>query len=310
MISIIVPVYNVEKYLDDCLLSISQQSYKDWECVLVDDGSQDASGHICDSWSNKDSRFRVLHQPNGGVSKARNAGIDVAKGDCVTFVDSDDWIDEEYLYELGLYSESDIVVTGVINEYPEGTYIQKKPSDSSEFRLNECGLDSFVNLNRQFLLYAPYSKLYKRSILVKHDIRFPEYCSFGEDLQFNYHYLDYVKTIYQVDAAHYHYRIIGSGTLSSRKRTDQFQQDYEQWILLKYFYMRHGLWLKPSKELLYERLWGIVYDGLFGTCTSPDIILSIPEIKELKEYQHVFTCSKWIKWCILHKMSIIFKIKR
>ena len=89
-ISVIVPVYKVEKYIRCCLDSIVTQTFADWECILIDDGSPDNSGKICDEYAEKDGRFRVIHQKNAGVSAARNAGLNVAKGAWITFVDSDD----------------------------------------------------------------------------------------------------------------------------------------------------------------------------------------------------------------------------
>ena len=98
-ISIIVPVYNVEKYIHRCLDSIQAQTFTDWECICIDDGTPDNSGKICDEYAEKDSRFVVLHKENGGVSSARNAGLDVSKGEYVTFCDSDDYVEANWLFE-------------------------------------------------------------------------------------------------------------------------------------------------------------------------------------------------------------------
>ena len=100
MISIIIPVYNVSQYLNECIQSVVNQSYKDFECILIDDGSSDGSEIICDQWEQKDSRIKVIHQPNQGVSKARNRGIAEVQGEYITFIDSDDWIDSNYLNAL------------------------------------------------------------------------------------------------------------------------------------------------------------------------------------------------------------------
>lgn len=100
MISVIVPVYNVEPYLRQCIDSILAQTYTDFELILVDDGSPDNCGAICDEYAEKDNRIRVIHQKNGGVSAARNAGIDIATGEYISFVDSDDWVHPEYLAYL------------------------------------------------------------------------------------------------------------------------------------------------------------------------------------------------------------------
>ena len=98
-ISVIVPVCNVEKYIRRCLDSIQSQTFTDWECICIDDGSPDNSGKICDEYAEKNTRFVVLHKENGGVSSARNAGLDVAKGEYVTFCDSDDYVESNWLFE-------------------------------------------------------------------------------------------------------------------------------------------------------------------------------------------------------------------
>ena len=102
-VSIIVPVYNVEQYLRQCLDSILVQTFTDWECILVDDGSTDCSKDICDEFANKDSRFRVVHKKNGGVSSARNKGIELSRGVYITFVDADDTIDKDVLSAVNKY---------------------------------------------------------------------------------------------------------------------------------------------------------------------------------------------------------------
>ena len=103
MISIIIPVYNVKLYLDNCIQSVIQQSYTDFECILVDDGSTDGSSEICDQWAEKDNRIIIVHQPNGGVSSARNKGLEQAKGEYICFIDSDDWVDAVSYTHLDVY---------------------------------------------------------------------------------------------------------------------------------------------------------------------------------------------------------------
>ena len=115
-ISVIIPVYNTEEYLAQCLDSVIGQSYSNIEVILVDDGSSDTSGRICDDYSWKDSRVRVVHQKNGGVSRARNAGIDLANGEFISFIDADDTIRSNHfhaLYSLLEQSNSDISICGV-----------------------------------------------------------------------------------------------------------------------------------------------------------------------------------------------------
>ena len=306
MISVIVPVYNVIKYLDECVASIVAQTYKEWECILVNDGSTDGSGTICDKWAMKDKRICVIHQENKGVSEARNRGIEEAKGEFIVFVDSDDTIGEDHLYSLVKAPSADIVVCGVRQETTEGLAINFKPSENKTFELSPEYVESFVDLNDKFLFYGPYVKLYKASIIKSHNIKFPLNCNYGEDLLFNLNYLNFVKSISQVDNISYYYRR-GVDTLSTKVRPNQFAQDYEQWKLLRSFYVNRGIWMQAAKEMLYKRLWGIVYDGIFSTPTSNKEILSIPEIKELKKYQQVFHCAKWIKWSIIHRITFVFR---
>lgn len=306
MISVIIPVYNVAQYLDECISSVVAQTYKEWECILVDDGSTDGSEIICDQWATKDNRIRVFHQTNCGVSKARNKGVAESRGEFVVFVDSDDTIGSEHLWQFIHATSADLVVSGIRQYQLEGGITDTQPYVRKTFLLNKESLTDFVDLNDKFLLYGPVAKLYKIHILREHNILFPVDCSYGEDLQFNLLYLGVTKSITQIDDISYYYRR-GTDTLSTKKRPNQFEQDYEQWKLLRAFYVNHSMWLQPSKELLYKRLWGIVYDGIFCTETSNKTILSIPEIKELKDYQHVFHCAKWIKWCILHKIAFAFK---
>ena len=140
MISIIIPVYNVSQYLDECLKSVSAQTYTDWECILIDDGSTDNSGDICDRWCVKDPRFRVIHQANAGVSAARNKGIDLAQGDYITFIDSDDWVDDDYLDLLhaSLHtSHADLCIVGLEQHKANGNVIQFSPMENISFRIAE-----------------------------------------------------------------------------------------------------------------------------------------------------------------------------
>ena len=124
-ISVIIPIYKVEKYLDRCLESVTNQTYKNLEIILVDDGSPDASPEICDKWAKKDNRIKVFHKPNGGVSSARNLGIENATGDYLTFIDSDDTIELE-TYEkcvAKLNDEVDTVFFKMKNIYPDKTLL-------------------------------------------------------------------------------------------------------------------------------------------------------------------------------------------
>ena len=128
-ISVIIPVYNVEKYLSDCVESVLRQTYTDLEIILVDDGSKDASGRICDDYAKQDLRVRVIHKQNGGLSSARNAGIESANGQYLYFLDSDDWIAEnaiELLYEAIKNTQSDLALCNMQYTDVRGRNISKQ----------------------------------------------------------------------------------------------------------------------------------------------------------------------------------------
>lgn len=175
MISVIVPVYNVLEYLDRCISSIVCQSYENLEIILVDDGSTDGSGDICDSWGRRDPRIKVIHKVNGGLSDARNAGIDVASGEYISFIDSDDFVLKDYfqyLYDLIVSVNADMSVCQVINV------------DESDKTIHEPGLtvDKVIRGNTQcmdaFLSDASidttaWRKLYRKSLFSDSAIRYP-----------------------------------------------------------------------------------------------------------------------------------------
>ena len=180
MISIIIPVYNAENYLSQCLNSIMVQTYVDYEVLLVDDGSTDHSGEICDGYSQKDNRFKYEHIENHGAAYARNVALNKAKGEYFTFVDSDDYIEPEYLERLlSAITEYKADVSQCFWKRPDTVYkeLQKKPllPDARTFNRHEAFMD-FVTDN--FLCSSVWGKLYKKELFK--DIRFPNMRT-GED---------------------------------------------------------------------------------------------------------------------------------
>lgn len=168
LISVVVPVYNVEHYLDECVESIVSQTYSNLEIILVDDGSSDRSPQMCDEWAKKDSRIIVIHKPNGGVSDARNAGIEAAQGDYIGFIDSDDFVNER-MYEVllsGFSKSNDVAVSSIkVVCYKDGKYIPfLKAWEISECRIIK-GADFAAMMVSRESCFAVWNKLFKRSIL-------------------------------------------------------------------------------------------------------------------------------------------------
>lgn len=232
MISVIIPVYNAEKYLHKCVKSVLSQTYTDFECILVNDGSRDKSLQMCQSIAKSDSRFIVVDKKNEGVDKARFDGLAKAKGEFVTFVDSDDWLEDNALEELmkpmSAY-EADIVVGMRRNVYNVGCFYLRDwrkfvPRHSNKLILHEEMMEdyylSFFGIN--ILPVSMWATLYRRSIMAKAQLS-PCGIGFGEDLVFNMKLMPYVQKYYMIDKIVYNYRRANWGT--SSKYLDKWLQN-------------------------------------------------------------------------------------
>lgn len=199
MISIIVPVYKAEKYLHRCVDSILAQNYADFELLLIDDGSIDNSGIICDTYAAMDVRVRVFHKENGGVSSARNLGLENARGEWVTFVDSDDWVEKTYLEDLISNSDADFILSGFVG-IPSG---QKILADALLYE--RTSIKNFIKRHQDDLLRGPFGDLLKLSLIKNNDIRFDTRIRYGEDTVFNYQYLYYCSRVRTISSCNYNY---------------------------------------------------------------------------------------------------------
>ncbi|WP_087189343.1 glycosyltransferase family 2 protein [Flavonifractor sp. An52] len=177
LVSVIIPIYKVEAYLKRCVDSVLAQTYTNLEVILVDDGSPDGCGAICDSYAEQDPRVRVIHKVNGGMSDARNAGLKIASGEYISFIDSDDWIDSGYIFSLVQKIEetnSDFVISGITYVY-ENLRTQKKAIPQST--------DTVQLVSNSLMGYA-CNKLYRKVLLDKANILFKD-MTLREDLFFN-----------------------------------------------------------------------------------------------------------------------------
>lgn len=202
-VSIIVPVYNCEAYLERCFDSIRNQSLTEWQCIVIDDGSTDLSGDICDRYAEMDNRFSVIHQANRGVSAARNLGLSMAEGEYVGFVDSDDWIESSMfavLYSEALATSSDVAICGVCDK-SRGKH--KKVLSSKEALMTmfdpRSGMEGYS-----------VTRLIRREIL--NGVRFDESIRCYEDLLFFYYLFSTAERIYWHDVPLYHYDESRSGS--------------------------------------------------------------------------------------------------
>lgn len=206
-ISVIVPVYNVEPYLRKCIDSILNQSFTDFELILVDDGSTDRSGAICDEYVQMNARVRVFHTPNQGVSAARNWGLDQALGEWITFVDSDDWVEERY---LSCFFQTELGPKAIVYQNRICDCTAYRRGNKFAFSYDDVSFDA-LGIMHAILEYKILSdsyvtaKMFNKEVIRQYGIRFCEDISLAEDMLFVRHYFYYVEEVHIRSLAAYHY---------------------------------------------------------------------------------------------------------
>lgn len=221
MISIIVPIYNSITYLPACVESILNQTTDDWELILVDDGSTDGSGLMCDTYAKQDPRIHSFHQPNCGASAARNAGLNYAQGEVVSFVDSDDWVEPEYVETIIKSMDSvEELIFPIRTIYPDGTTHQSPlPIGVYHGRDEIEEVIAIMHSDRDEDTFGwTANKAHRKSILTHYQIRFPENLNYYEDEVFALQYYKQIKSLRIIDKPLYNYRYSEQG-LTNRKHT-------------------------------------------------------------------------------------------
>jgi len=231
-ISVIVPVYNIEKCVDRCVKSIVNQTYSNLEIILIDDGSTDKSGELCDKWASLDNRIIVLHKENEGLSDARNSGLDIATGEYIGFVDGDDWIAEDmysYLYSITKATDADIAICGHYIVMDQGEVIENSVCDIN-IREYES-VDAVWMLIQDELLHSyAWDKLYRRQLFDK--IAYPSKC-YDEDMFTTYRlFIKANKVVCGCELKYYYFQRSDSilQTRGEKLDWDQFCV-YEEWYL-------------------------------------------------------------------------------
>lgn len=272
-ISVIVPIYNAEKDIDRCMMSIYAQTFTDYEIILVNDGSCDRSASICQQYKEKDNRIIFIDKKNEGAGSARNAGIEVAKGDYLIFPDVDDWFESnmfEELYRASLSGKYDVVFSGA-NFYSQGKDTDviysrsincKKVSYSTQ---EECRKNVMAFFPMSTIFDVPWNKLYKRSVIIDNNIRFLD-TRRCQDAIFNIDFYDVIKSATSIDKAYYNYI---ENTLESIQR--KFPKNYID-INIKYF----------STLISHLLSWGI-YEGDIKQHYDDSFVKAIYETMEMFE---------------------------
>lgn len=292
-ISIIVPVYNAQCYLEVCVNSILNQTYKNFELILVNDGSTDNSFNICNKFEAQDSRIIVVNKENGGVSTARNEGIKVAKGDYITFIDADDWVEQDYIEKLrsAITADEDLIQSGILFfDNNTGAEIGRETLPLIKSMSIYAAEENCFLVATMPLITSPVSKLYKRELILKHNIRFEEGLAYGEDRDFNLKYLDVAECVSAVDYVGYHYRKEVEGSLSKdRDYLKLLQLDVEYWSRLQNYFARHNYQSERVNHYLANRLYNFYNDRIiqyfaWNKPSQPDAMKVINELKSEKEF--------------------------
>ena len=242
LISIIVPVYNVEKYIEKCIDSLLNQSYKNIEIILVDDGSKDKSGFLCDEYRKNYNNIKVIHKENAGLGFARNSGLEIIEGDYVTFVDSDDWVSQDivqHLYDGMVENHVDFCKSGfqqvthngeivLITQYKNECFVGNKAAKELLPRMIGSSPDSHDSLEM-----CVCGVLYNAEIIKDNNIRFPsERILISEDLVFNIDYMQYANGACSIDVVEYNYRI-NDESLTHQYREDRFEKSLFFYLEMK-----------------------------------------------------------------------------
>ena len=220
LISVVVPIYNVQMYVERCLMSLLDQTYSAFELILVDDGSTDDSGKICDRYAEEDGRIQVIHKANGGVSSARNAGVAAMRGEFLAFVDPDDWVEASYLEELAAPLLKDEKIDMVV-----GCFYLREDGQGVPISEGKKGTEGYLATKdrlRQMMdgVYWDESlcgKLYKSALWA--DFSFPDAMQVGEDLYANWQILQRAEKAYYTPSQRYHY-VLREGSLTNTPRPE------------------------------------------------------------------------------------------
>ena len=309
-ISVIIPIFNSEKTLKKCVDSVRSSTYHALEIILVDDGSTDSSGEICDSLMQTDERIKVFHLENGGVSKARNFGLRIAEGSFVAFVDSDDYVEPDYFEELKrTYTpESQLSVGSVV--YVDG--VDKRIVSAHEGQVifqrgSEEDHELFLEWNRLFLLYGPVNKLYSKKIIQENHIFFPEDTSYGEDLLFSLQYIACIEVVTYRQKPVYYYVNSGGNSLSRKYRENRFENGLRLNLALKQMFESKGFYSAAEEKYVYQRIFDDAYNAIFDLwnpqCSmdhsakrkrihfilSQEDVIHACRISETKNYSKIYT---------------------
>lgn len=318
-ISILMPVYNGEKYIKKAIDSILNQSFRNWELIIVDDGSTDNSGKICDKFAIEDSRISVIHQENHGISYTRNLLISEAKGKYIGFIDCDDNIRHdafEILFNNIEKYKSDLTICGFteqkMDEYKIISQVEKIYYPNEYLLIKDMN-NLIMNFSNSELLNPLWNKLYKREIIERYNLRFPKNIENGEDLIFNLDYISNIKSISFCKESLYYYAKRNNGSITHKYVEDMYYKGLdihnhlEDFLKKMEFYSEENQYILAGNHLM----------GVFSACLNlfhKDCDLSFSEkhkyIRSIIDREYVKLCANKHKYnkSVIGIMSNLIRI--
>jgi len=266
LVSVIIPIYNAEMCLKACVESILSQTYMQIELLLVDDGSTDRSSEICDKYASEYTNIKVYHKKNGGTSQAKNFGIKKATGTWILFVDSDDYVDSDYISTLMSNTEKDllnIIICGYQVDYVEEGYNVRviPPFAKRKYYLKEGVREAIYDLDSYGLLNVAVCKMYRKDILMNNKIFFDVWLTTGEDLVFNCHYFKQINSVCLIENSPYHYVRRNTISLVNKYRKNLIDMvercNEERYHLYEFYHMNSDK---------YKVLYGETYIAYMAAC--------------------------------------------
>ena len=314
-ISVIIPVYNKISYIATILKQVKEQSFTDFECLLIDDGSTDGSGEICDKYAALDSRFMVFHIPNGGVSHARNVGLDAVRGEYITFVDSDDSIQDSYLENLWRCvseSNADLVISGFEKVSADGTVLKTViPRSQGTVRFQELLRGFAAEQLETGIFGCCVSKLFRRELA--DGIHFDESLKLAEDFDFYLNLYETIETVHLDDHAYYQYL---QDAENSTGNTASEKIDYLAQLRINIHYRevlkKRDVYQGENRKILEQRLSDYVFFVLFHTpmpcyCERFDVLYETCQIQQIPLHSDNIL-RKWLFWCLRYRLCFAAKL--
>lgn len=298
-VSIIMPVYKVEEYVGKAIESIQAQTLKEWEFLIVDDGTPDRSGEICDKYAENDQRIRVIHKENGGAPSARNLAIEMAKGEYMYFLDSDDWAEPTMLEDMYLLAKRDNAQLVVAGFYID-TYIGNGKYITDDYYVQDAVYSNKETFRRNAyklfdknLLYTPWNKLYEAKYIMENNLRFPT--TFWDDFPFNISIIKNVDRVTVTSKQYYHFLRARTESETAAYRPGMYEKREEEHGWMVNLYKEWHIGDPESKEMIARR-YIERFIGCIENVTNPKCQMSEKEKRrEIKRMLANPRVSKMVK---------------